>query len=150
MKVLLDTNILVRLAQPATPAAATAVEALDHIGKIGGRFTIVPQVLYEYWVVCTRPVDQNGLDHRVTHVSRDIERMKKIFAFLRDERSIFEQWHTLVHEKEARGKPAHDARLVAAMMRHGVEYILTFNDKDFQRYDAINVLHPETVKSVLS
>jgi hypothetical protein len=38
------------------------------------------------------------------------------------------------------GKNAHDARLVAAMLVHGIESILTFNTQDFFRYGEIRVL----------
>jgi len=62
--------------------------------------------------------------------------------FLRDERAIFEQWQTLLSENEIRGKRAHDARLVAAMKRHSIEHILTFNEGDFQRFSEITVHVP--------
>jgi hypothetical protein len=39
----------------------------------------------------------------------------------------------------------HDARLVAAMLAHGVPQILTLNPRDFQRYTEITVLHPADV-----
>ena len=38
------------------------------------------------------------------------------------------------------GKNVHDARMVAAMVVHGVESILTFNTQDFLRYGEIRVL----------
>jgi predicted nucleic acid-binding protein len=40
------------------------------------------------------------------------------------------------------GVQVHDARLVAAMHIHGVKRILTFNTKDFARYDRIEAIHP--------
>ncbi len=43
------------------------------------------------------------------------------------------------------GKNAHDARLVAAMMVHGISRILTFNVGDFMRYAGIAVLDPQQV-----
>ncbi len=140
MRLLLDTNILLRLAQPDTDAASAALAALDVLGQQGFRACIVPQVLYEYWVVCTRPVDANGLGHRIAHVDRDVHRLQEIFLFLKDERAIFEQWQTLVFVNEVRGKSAHDARLVAAMKRHNIEHILTFNEGDFQRFSEI-IIH---------
>jgi predicted nucleic acid-binding protein len=36
----------------------------------------------------------------------------------------------------------HDARLVAAMLAHGVPQLLTLNDRDFARYAGISVVHP--------
>lgn len=48
MRILIDTNILLRLAQPATPSAGFALEAIDDLGRQGFQFIVVPQVLYEY------------------------------------------------------------------------------------------------------
>jgi hypothetical protein len=43
------------------------------------------------------------------------------------------------------GKKAHDTRLVAAMMVHGVTHLLTFNIEDFKQYSNITLVHPEDV-----
>lgn len=61
MKVLLDTNVLLRLAVVSHPTHAEAVAAVYRIRQRGDQPAIVPQVLYEYWVVATRPTSQNGL-----------------------------------------------------------------------------------------
>jgi predicted nucleic acid-binding protein len=42
------------------------------------------------------------------------------------------------------GGQVYDARLVAAMIMHGVRRILTFNTGDFARY-GIEVIHPSAV-----
>ena len=46
------------------------------------------------------------------------------------------------HSISGFGKPAHDARLVAAMHVHGLTTILTFDRTGFSRYAGIEVLHP--------
>ena len=38
------------------------------------------------------------------------------------------------------GKRAHDARLVAAMVRHGITHLLTFREQDFARFSEIAVI----------
>jgi len=43
------------------------------------------------------------------------------------------------------GKPAHDARLVAATRVHGITDILTFDKSGFSRYPGIEVVHPAEV-----
>lgn len=45
------------------------------------------------------------------------------------------------------GMRVHDARLVAAMLAHGLTHILTFNVKDCQRYVPLGmtVVHPNDV-----
>jgi hypothetical protein len=40
------------------------------------------------------------------------------------------------------GKNAHDARLVAVMVCHGLTHIVAFNSKDFARYPGITILDP--------
>lgn len=48
-------------------------------------------------------------------------------------------------EHRVSGKPAHDARLVAAMKVHGLTAILTFDRPGFTRYPGIEVVHPADV-----
>ncbi|HUY34503.1 MAG TPA: hypothetical protein VMV69_17290 [Pirellulales bacterium] len=46
---------------------------------------------------------------------------------------------------DVKGKNAHDARLVAAMQRHGLTDLLSFNKPDFTRFTAINAFTPAEV-----
>jgi predicted nucleic acid-binding protein len=43
------------------------------------------------------------------------------------------------------GKQAHDARLVAVTLVHGITHLLTFNTDDFKRYDEITVVNPKDI-----
>ena len=61
MNVLLDTNILARMAQPGTVPYQTTLDAVNALQLRGDIPCLVPQVLYELWVVATRPVAVNGL-----------------------------------------------------------------------------------------
>jgi hypothetical protein len=57
--------------------------------------------------------------------------------------STGERWLNLVEKHAVVGKNAHDARIVAAMLRHNVVHLLTFNSKDFQRYSEIVASIPD-------
>jgi predicted nucleic acid-binding protein len=46
------------------------------------------------------------------------------------------------------GKPARDARLVAAMQVHGVTAILSFDRTGLSRYPGIEVVHPANVITI--
>lgn len=142
MRILLDTNILIRLAQPGTSACSSVLTALEQLELQQFDYCIVPQVIYEFWVVATRPLDQNGLGIRAAQASLEIARISTLFTLLRDERAVFEQWVELVTQYKVEGKTAHDARLVAAMQRHHIEHLLTFNVKDFKRYTHITLHAP--------
>ncbi len=145
MRVLIDTNILTRSAQPAHAQHATALRALKAIRAQGNEPCIVPQVIYEYWAICTRPVDANGLGMAPPQVELKIAQIKRLFILLRDERAIFPEWEKLVVQYQVKGKTSHDARLVAAMVRHGLKHLLTLDAPDFARYAGITVFTPDQV-----
>ncbi len=89
MKVLLDTNILLRLAVASHPTHIDAVSAVHKIRDRGDQPAIVPQVLYEYWVVATRPTAQNGLGLTPTSARQAIDEFLKSIVLLGDEQGIF-------------------------------------------------------------
>ena len=95
--------------------------------------------------MATRPIDQNGLGFSTEIVNADVSRFKRIFSVLRDERGILDPWQQIVRERNVVGRQSHDARLVAAMLRHGLTHLLTFNVADFQRYSGIDVLDPHAI-----
>jgi predicted nucleic acid-binding protein len=142
MRILCDTNILLRTVSPDSPDHALALESLAKLRRAGKVPVLVPQCIYEFYVAATRPANQNGLGMSPEVASSFIDDLLEVFPLLRDERTIFERWKKLVEDFQVSGKTAHDARLMAAMNRHSVETILTFNDRDFKRYDGIIVLTP--------
>jgi predicted nucleic acid-binding protein len=58
---LLDTNILLYLANSAATEHAGAKGAVTRMLAAGDRLVIAPQVLFEFWSVATRPAAANGL-----------------------------------------------------------------------------------------
>lgn len=145
MRILLDTNILLRLSDTDHPASAEVVTALDWMDAHAIEGVIVPQVMYEYWVVATRLLEHNGLGRDTVTAATDIRDFCTLFRLLLDERGVFVQWQKLVTDYAVVGKLAHDTRLVAAMQRHGVTDILTFNKPDFVRFTGIRVFTPADV-----
>lgn len=71
-----------------------------------------------------------------------VDKILSNLPLLRDERGIFQLWQTLVTTTSVQGKTAHDARLVAAMVRPGVSHLLTFNHADFRRFRAVTAIAP--------
>jgi len=145
VSILLDTNILIRLAQPDHAHHITARDAVRALLEQGEELITVPQNLYEFWVVATRPTAANGLGMTVQQAQLELSQIKKLFRLFRDERGILPQWEQLVVDHSVQGKIAHDARLVAAMTRHDTTQLLTFNAGDFKRFPDITVLTPDSV-----
>jgi predicted nucleic acid-binding protein len=145
MTFLLDTNILTRAAQPHHPMHQPAVDAVAMLRQAEEDLCLVPQNLYEFWVVATRPAGENGLGLPIARAQSDLAQLKALYRILNDTPDILPEWERLILQHEVIGKNGHDARLVAAMIIHGIDRLLTFNVADFRRYREIVSLSPETI-----
>ena len=135
MTYLLDTNILLRTINPNDPKHIITTAAIDTLNARRERVVIAPQNLIEFWNVCTRPSDKNGLGFTLKKTQIEVERLKRLFIFLPDTQEIYTQWERLVKTYEVKGAKVHDTRLVAFMLVHQISHILTFNVRDFRRFD---------------
>jgi predicted nucleic acid-binding protein len=150
MRVLIDTNVLLRLSDPDHPFHSEVKIAIRLLDQSGHSPVLVPQVLYEYWVVATRPLANNGFGLNPKTVDELLTDWVQNFRLLMDERGVFTHWRDLVSRHEVKGKSAHDTRLVAAMVRHGVSRLLTYNKADFIRFSNIEVISPADVMAAPS
>ncbi|WP_254564088.1 type II toxin-antitoxin system VapC family toxin [Oscillatoria sp. HE19RPO] len=148
MSFLIDTNILLRSADPTHSMHADAVTATNILLDRGEDVCIIPQNLIEFWNVYTRPADKNGLGHTPGEAAAEVNRLKGLFLLLPDTLAIYSEWERLVLSYGVRGVNVHDARLVAAMLVHGLTHILTFNIKDFARYAEVTAVHPMEMRSL--
>ena len=145
MKILLDTNVLLRLGDSGRDLHVSSVEAVTWLSSNGYEIVLVPQLIYEYWVVATRPTENNGLGMHPAQVDQVITQWLTLFPILLDERGVFKCWRDVVTKYDVKGKVAHDARLVAAMERHAISHLLTCNRPDFLRFASITAITPGNV-----
>lgn len=145
MKVLLDSNILIRWLEPNHPDQMIVAAALEHLIAQGAELCYTSQNVGEFWNALTRPLDRNG--YGLTPAETDLR--ARIFesrlSFLDDNRSVHSEWRRLLVVHRVSGVQVHDARLAAAMHVHNVKTILTFNTRDFTRFSDIEALHPSQV-----
>lgn len=142
MDLLVDTNVLLRAAQKQHPQHEAALAALNGAKGRGDRLYIVPQVLYEFWVVATRPVEANGLGLTAAQALAELHRIRTLFPVLPETPQLYSAWEELVLQYSVLGKQAHDARLVAAMRLYGLKHILTFNTEHLARFAGVEALRP--------
>lgn len=146
---LLDTNILVRQADAASPQRAIVLSAIKSLRLGGAGLTTSVQTLMEFWVVATRPIAKNGLGLSVADTQKLLAGFEMLYPPLPEAPGVYAEWKRLVSAYGAQGKPAHDARFVAAMRIHGsVTHLLTFNAADFNRYvanEGITVVDPGSI-----
>jgi predicted nucleic acid-binding protein len=82
MPVLLDTNILLRLAQPHHPSAPVAARALRALRANNETLHITQQNIVEFWAVATRPIAANGLGYSTEQATAEVDALKRLFVLL--------------------------------------------------------------------
>lgn len=94
MNCLVDTNILTRLAEPGHAMHQAAIDAVKLLAAQGHKLCIVPQNLYEFWVVCTRPTGVNGMGRSAAEAVAELANLKALFAWLDEASSVYGVWHS--------------------------------------------------------
>lgn len=144
---LLDTNILLRASDPASSSYTVALQAVSQLLSQNNECVITAQVLIEFWVVATRPVDVNGLGWSPEQAKNEIDQVLAQFPLLEETPQVFRNWLQLVTTYGIRGKRTHDMRLIAVMQAHQVTHLLTFNPDDFIKIADIVIVHPQELLS---
>jgi predicted nucleic acid-binding protein len=144
--ILLDTNLLIRMTRPLDPQCAVARAAIQACRGRGERLIVVPQNLYEFWAVATRPpgappAGGNGLGMTPARAGHWLRFFRRRFMLLPDRADLSDLWQGLVETHAVTGFRAHDVRLVAAMQSYGITRLLTFNVAHFRGLP-VTVLDP--------
>ncbi len=145
MRVLVDTNVLLRSAQPSHPLCAQATHAVSKLIRQKDAVFFCSQTIAEFWNVATRPGDLNGLGLSQEEALQEVASIEKLLTLLPDIPPIYLAWKEIVRDHKVQGVKVYDARLVATMNVYSVESVLTFNAVDFKRYSNITALHPSSI-----
>ena len=145
MNYLVDTNILLRLIESRSPHYAEAKNAVDKLLKNGDTLFLTLQNISEFWNVCTRPKENNGLGFSIVQTDAELSKIEKAFDLLPDTEEVYRNWRELVVKHSISGVKVHDAKIVAAMKAYNIQNLLTFNAKDFKRYSGIKAVESKAV-----
>lgn len=147
MLMLLDTSVLVRLRDLDSPHRPSSILLLESLAADARGAVLATQVLIEYWVVATRPKGVNGLGLTPAEADQDLQRFLDILPCPPEPPDVLPRWRSLVKQSETRGRPAHDARLVAVMDAWGITDLVTLNPADFVRFPHVRCLTPDQALS---
>jgi predicted nucleic acid-binding protein len=147
--ILLDTNVLTRITRSRDTQSAVARAAIGVLQERAERLIIVPQNLFEFWAVATRPpgappTGRNGLGMSTSQAGHWLRFFRRRFVLLSDRDELSDLWQTLVEDHGVTGFRAHDVRLVAAMQSYDVSRLLTFNVAHFRGLP-VTVLDPASL-----
>jgi predicted nucleic acid-binding protein len=147
--ILLDTNLLTRITRSRDPQSSVARAAIQTLMGQGERLIVVPQNLYEFWAVATRPpgpppAGGHGLGMTPVQAGHWLRFFQRRFTLLPDREELSRLWQVLVETHGVTGFRGHDVRLVAAMQSYGITRLLTFNGAHF-RGMPVTVLDPASL-----
>ena len=145
MRVLVDTNILLRSAQPSHSLCSLTAQAVAKLLREKAAVSYCPQNIAEFWNVATRPVEVNGLGPSLGETIREIVTIERLLTLLPDIPAIYPAWKQIVRDHGVQGVKVYDARLVATMTVYAVDSLLTFNVADFKRYGTVKAVQPAEV-----
>jgi predicted nucleic acid-binding protein len=142
---LVDTNILLRLAQPDSPEHKSIRSCMEFLWAQGADLFYTSQNLAEFWNVCTRPAVRNGFGFSISEADDRASLIEAKLNFAADSEATHREWRRIVVSEGVSGVQIHDARLVAAMRVHRIRNLLTLNVQDFRRYSDIVVVSPQNL-----
>ncbi|MGL5817573.1 MAG: type II toxin-antitoxin system VapC family toxin [Phycicoccus sp.] len=133
-RAVLDTNVLLAATDEGRHDHAAAVAALNAWPASGMVLYTSGQILREYLVVATRPVENDGLGLARTDAVANVRAMAARLRLLAEDAKVSARLLELLDGVECTGQQVHDANVVATMLVHGIDTVVTINTRDFVRF----------------
>ena len=146
---LVDTNILLTATDRSRPEHTEARAVFSQALAAGVHLCITAQIIREYLVVATRPVEVNGLGLSSTEAIHNIENFKRRLLLLKETELVTSELLTLVRSYKLSGKSIHDANLIAVMHEQNVHLLITQNPSDFADFAEIQIFSPSSFLDLL-
>jgi predicted nucleic acid-binding protein len=136
-----DTNVLVYANQELAEFHERASARLIDLDQPGTPLWVGRQILREYLAVITR---QHGRGAALTApfaVGR-VRQFASLFGVAEDGPEVTKILLDLPARFPTAGRQVHDANIVATMLAHRINRLLTFNTADFKRFSGLIRLEP--------
>ena len=134
-RALLDTNVLLAATDEGRPEHRHAVEALNGWPAAGVVLYTSGQILREYLAVATRSTQLNGLGLTVADAIGNVRALRSRLRLLVEDAKVGDRLLALLQALQCTGKQVHDANVVATMLAHGIDTVVTLNVADFTRFE---------------
>ena len=136
-----DTNVFLTATDQSRPQHEAANSLIRKAVAGHHQLALSGQVVREYLVVATRPIDVNGLGLSSDDALKNIGVFASPpFAFCEESENVNSRLRSMVEIHALTGKAIHDANVVATMLTSGITTLVTQNPSDFVRYEQIKVI----------
>lgn len=139
----LDTNVLLIATDRSRRHHTLGREVFSALPARGIHLALSGQVLREYLVVATRPVEANGLGLELRDALSNVESFLSHAHVCSETAQTTEILCRLLHTSGLSGKRIHDVNLVATMLTAGVDILITENLGDFTPFAEIEAVDLE-------
>jgi len=131
---MLDTNILLTATNESRAGHEQALDVINGWPAQGTTLYTSGQIIREYLSVATRPAALNGLGLTVPDALDNARAFRSRLLLLAEDAKVADRLAELLEETKNSGKQVHDANVVATMLVHGVDLVVTLNTGDFARF----------------
>lgn len=133
-RVMLDTNVLLSATDQARTEHADALCVVSQWPARGTTLFLSGQILREYLAVATRPVVSRGLGLAGPDALANARAFRDRAVLLPEDGDVASRLLNLLADTSSTGKIVHDANVVATMLTHRIDALVTSNVKDFARF----------------
>jgi predicted nucleic acid-binding protein len=139
---MIDTNVLVYSIVDSSPKHKEARDYLTLLAENNVELCITFQIAREFLVILTRG-NVFESNFTVDEALIELESILLSMSLLDENNQSFQCLLELISRYGVKGKKIHDTNIVALMITHGIKRLVTYNIKDFTRFDEI-ILDPIT------
>jgi predicted nucleic acid-binding protein len=137
-----DTNILLAATDRDRKDHRHSREIFERGFKGELRIFACGQILREYLVVTTRPLENNGMGMTPAKAVENVASFNKCVQLLNETDATTRRLTSLIEKHKLKGKRIHDANLVAIMIENGLRKLFTLNPADFKIFTSIQTDTP--------
>jgi predicted nucleic acid-binding protein len=133
-RAMLDTNVFLSATDQSRAEHRQAMLILNDWAGRGTTLYASGQIMREYLAVATRPADKNGLGLKQADALANARAIRSRTSLLGEDAKVADRLLGLLDEIPCTGKQVHDANIVATMIEHGINTLVTINVADFSRF----------------
>lgn len=134
-RAMLDTNVILAATDEGRAEHRQAMLLFSSWAGRGTAMYASGQIMREYLAVATRPADKNGLGLKEVDAVANVRAFRTRTNLLTEDSKVADCLLGLLDEIPCAGKQIHDANVVATMLVHGIDSLITMNLEDFTRFE---------------
>jgi predicted nucleic acid-binding protein len=141
-RVLVDTSVFLSATDQDRAEHRQALLILNEWTARGTTLYSSGQIMREYLAIATRPPAGHGLGLKQADALANVRAIRTRTSLLAEDASVADRLLDVLDEIPCRGKQVHDANVVATMLVHGIDSMVTINVADFSRFGHLITLIP--------